>query len=76
MEAEQVSSLASLLVHSASMSIIASEEEVSWPGEGGPAHTMPLLLSPFSSSTIGFDIWGGKVNTSSLTDQIYFHKPD
>ena len=59
----QVSSLASLLVHSASMSIIASEEDVSEPGEGGPAHTAPLLLllSPFSSSTIGLGDWGGYI---------------
>ena len=59
----QVSSLASLLVHSASMSIIASEEDVSELGEGGPAHTAPLLLllSPFSSSTIGLGDWGGYI---------------
>ena len=69
MEAEQVSSLASLLVHSASMSIIASDEEElelsviasAEPGDGGPAHTAPsFLLSPFSSSTIGLGSWKEK----------------
>ena len=74
MEAEQVSSLASLLVHSASISIIASEEEEELelsviasaePGDGGPAHTAPsFLLSPFSSSTIGLGSWKEKAGPS------------